>query len=206
MNSSKRQQSPQEETPSKKAKGQFNPRDEAAAPLRNPPFKTKTTLSPRKEDNRSDSDSEPRDRAYQESEQNIEKEKELNIEFELALDEDNIKEALALATTDEQRERAKKAAEYIEQVGKENTQIKTFKEHKLRRPDLTLQVKRRKNILTDPRLRKTPSFFAAEKAADSYNSQVSVLSSQYKVKHLCKNKNNISFLIPSADAASSENC
>ena len=117
----KRQQSPQDGTPSKRARGSYNPRDEAVAPKRSPPFMTK---APEKEAEEattySDSDSEARDKAYLEGL----KASEINFDFELALDEDNIKEALAMATTDEQRERARKAAEYIEQVGRQT--IKPF--------------------------------------------------------------------------------
>ena len=112
MNSNaKRQLSPQEGTPGKKARGSYNPRDEAVALKMNPPFKTKTTDP--------DTDSDDRDKAYFQSE----KQREINFEFELALDEDNIKEALAMATTDEQRERARKAAEYIEQVCRQHIYI-----------------------------------------------------------------------------------
>ena len=105
---SKRMQSPQEGTPFKKARS-YNPREEAAIPTKNPLFVRKD-----QEKASSDSDSEARDKAYLESE----KEKETNFDFELALDEDNIKAAMEMATTEEQRERAKKTAAYIEQVGR----------------------------------------------------------------------------------------
>ena len=62
----------------------------------------------------SDFDSEARDKAYLDSE----KQKEINFDFEIALDEDKIKKAMEMATTDEQKERARKVADYIEQVGR----------------------------------------------------------------------------------------
>ena len=183
----KRQQSPVAGTPCKKTKGSYNPRDEAKAPVRNPHFKTKT---PAKVDNTaaneptsSDSDSEARDKAYLEGV----KAQEINFEFELALDEDNIKEALAMATTDEQRERAKKAAEYIEQV--RLLSIRTQLPVLTRSTTHLLQVRSRRNCLTDPKNRPVVSFFnqtprirAAAKAATNYSAQVSKttdISSQY---------------------------
>ena len=159
----KRQQSPQAETPSKKARGAFNPRDEAAAPVRNPPFKTRTSLPSKPDEPYSDQESEDRDRAYIESEKEKEKMKENDIEFQLALDEDNIQEALAMATTDEQRERARKAAEYIEQVGRKYSYLFEVKSS-VRKYSLALQVKSRRNCLTDPRKRIMPSFKATDEA------------------------------------------
>ena len=94
--------------------------------------------------------------------------KENDIEFQLALDEDNIKEALAMATTDEQRERARKAAEYIEQVGRSCNYLFQFKaKNSAKTLSLSLQVKSRRNCLTDPRKRKMPSFKATDEAVKS---------------------------------------
>ena len=151
MNPNKRQLSPQAGPSSNKKPKNFNPRDEAKAPVRNPPFKTRTSNPPKAEEVHSDSDSEARDKAFFESQA----ENEIDFDFELALDEDNIKKALAMAKTDEQRERERKAAEYIE------------------------QVKSRKDCLTNPKYRKpisfnwTPKLKAAAKSARTYTSQVS---------------------------------
>ena len=103
MNSNKRQRTPQSDTQSKKAKNPYNPRDEAVAPKRNTPPQVKEK-APEQAQSYSDSDSEARDKAYHDSE----KAKEFNFDFELALDEDNIKEAMAMATTDEQRKEPRK--------------------------------------------------------------------------------------------------
>ena len=167
---SKRQLSPQAGTSGKKAKGPFNPREEAAIPNKNPRFcKDQGKAS-------SDSDSEERDKAYLEGV----KANEVNIDFELALDEDNIKEALKMATTDEQRERANKAAAYIEQVGRKNIlgkQMQLSKKHM--HSLLCLQVKRTRKSVTDPKNKPklnfwaTPRSKAAATAAQAYSSQVS---------------------------------
>ena len=146
----KKQQSPLAGTPCKKNKGSYNPRDEAKAPVRNPHLKTKTPAKvgskAANEPASSDSDSEARDKAYLEGV----KAQEINFEFELALDEDNIKEALAMAKTDEQRERARKAAEYIEQVRLHS--IRSLLLILTRSTTHLLQVRSRRNCLTDPKL------------------------------------------------------
>ena len=64
MNPNKRQLSPQAGPSSNKKSKNFNPRDEAKAPVRNPPFKTRTSGPPKTEEAYSDSDSEARDKAY----------------------------------------------------------------------------------------------------------------------------------------------
>ena len=102
----------------------------------------------------------------------------------MALDEDNIKEAMVMATTDEQRERAKKAAAYIEQVGRTykylivvgpHMQLSNKHMHIL----ICLQVKRTQKSLTDPKNKPkinfwaTPRSKAAATAAQAYSSQVS---------------------------------
>ena len=103
---SKRQLTPQAGTPGKKARGTYNPREEATAPTRNPPRKAKKA-----EDDDSD---EARDKVYLDNVQA----NEISFDFAIALVEENIKEAMRLATTDEQRTRAQKASEYIEKVGR----------------------------------------------------------------------------------------
>ena len=177
---SKRRQSPQAGTPGKKPKGNYNPRDEAVAPTRNPPFKTKPAGASKASADHSDSESEARDRAYHESV----KAQEINFDFELALDEDNIKEALAMATTDEQRERARKAAEYIEQVSgptcRQNQSNRHSISHLNQHTNYKLQVRSRRNCLTDPKNKPVISFFkstprlkAAARSAQAYSAQVS---------------------------------
>ena len=189
--STKRFQSPQEGTPNKKARGTYDPRSEAVAPKKKTPAKAETTET-EQATTYSDSDSEARDKAYLEGE----KAREINFDFELALDEDNIKEALAMATTDEQRERARKAAEYIEQVGR---QIVTWSYNisSSKNIFICLQVKSRANVLTEPKNRIMPSFKnapprfkAAAKAANNYAAQVCRTSNS---THMTISKNNLSF-------------
>ena len=185
---SKRQLSPQAGTSGKKARGTFNPRDEATKPIRNPPFKTNPQVQVENKTNESDSDSEARDKAYLESE----RQKEFDIEFELALDKDNIKKALAMATTKEQKERAERAAHYIEQVGRKlvikhltRTLLKARPlkacqalYNKFLRTLIYLQVKRNRKSVTDPKNRpklnfwSSPRLQAAAKSAQNYTSQV----------------------------------
>ena len=172
--SNKRQLSPQAGTSGKKAKGPYDPRNEAVAPTKKQPHKPDARPTTQGD---SDSESDARDQSYLEGVKNA----EINFDFELALDEENIQEAMAMATTEEQRERAKKAAEYIEKVGRISNNCSQLLGKQLSNTHMhiCLQVKRTRKSLSDPKNKPkvnfwgTPRTRAAAAAAQAYSSQVS---------------------------------
>ena len=152
--SNKRQLSPQAGTSGKKAKGPYDPRNEAVAPTKKQPHKPDARPTTQGD---SDSESDARDQSYLEGVKNA----EINFDFELALDEENIQEAMAMATTEEQRERAKKAAEYIEKVGRISNICSQLlgKQLSNKHMHICLQVKRTRKSLSDPKNKPKVNFW-----------------------------------------------